>query len=292
MAAVPIVLTGQLDPASDSGISDSDGITNVTQPIFDGTSEALSTVSVYAQLQGGGPQQLLGQTVADATGAWSLQSAVALADGSYTVIAQAQANDGVTTAQTQILPAGTEGPLVIDTLAPVVTDVVFSRLSGSVFVTFQDNLSGLAQATVVNAANYRLNKLVGRKLGQILSTAITTSGPTAPEVVKITVNGGRPIRGGQYLLRILPGGITDVAGNALNTAFYGTFPSGIGKPGSTFSAVLSAKHNQVSPLKPVSNAKASAKSSAKPAPHPKKVSHLLPIGSISNGRQVVNHLSL
>ena len=46
VAAVPIVLTGGLDPASDSGISHTDSITNVSQPIFYGTSEALSTVSV------------------------------------------------------------------------------------------------------------------------------------------------------------------------------------------------------------------------------------------------------
>ena len=84
VAAVPIVLTGGLDPASDSGISNSDGITNVTQPVFDGTSEAFSTVKVYVQPTGGGPQQLVGTTVASASGAWSLRSSVALANGSYT----------------------------------------------------------------------------------------------------------------------------------------------------------------------------------------------------------------
>ncbi len=33
---VPITLTGHLDPASDGGVSNHDGITNVAQPIFDG----------------------------------------------------------------------------------------------------------------------------------------------------------------------------------------------------------------------------------------------------------------
>ena len=40
----PIVLTGQLNPASDSGKYDNDGITDVAQPNFDGTSEPFSHV--------------------------------------------------------------------------------------------------------------------------------------------------------------------------------------------------------------------------------------------------------
>jgi autotransporter-associated beta strand protein len=299
-------LTGGLDPASDSGISHSDGITNVTEPIFDGTSNAFSTVKVYAQpTGGGGPQQLLGVTVANAAGAWRLQSTVALADGSYTVIAQAVDSSGATLAQTQLLPAGTTGPLIIDTVGPTVTNVVFARHSGSAYVTFQDNLSGLDQATLIDGANYMLNKLVNGKPGQFLSSTITTvapASPTVPQQVKITFNGGRQIRGGQYLLTILSGGITDVTGNALDGEFYGTFPSGNGTPGGNFSAGLDAMHNTVFAPKPIPNGYASPKNpSGRSTTHspvrkvpPRQVASragsLLHVGTIHNGRLVINKL--
>jgi hypothetical protein len=286
-------LTGSLDPASDSGISQSDGITNVTQPTFDGTSVPLSTVKVYVTPTGGGSLQLVGTTVADAAGAWRLQSTVALADGSYTVIAQAVDQFGVTQAQTQLLPSAAIGPLVIDTVGPRVTNVVFARRSGSVYVTFQDNLSGLAQATLVDGANYMLNKLVGGKPGQFLSTSISlvsgSAGPTAPQQVQITFNRGRRIRVGQYLLTIRSGGITDVAGNALDGEFYGTFPSGNGTPGGNFSAGLNATYCTVFALRPIPNGYASPTAPTRTPPKPKKGGNRLPVGHVVGGRLVVNH---
>ncbi len=303
VAEAPIVLTGGLDPASDSGISHSDGITNVTQPVFDGTSEAFSTVSVYAQPTSGGARQLLGTTVTNASGAWGLQSTVALADGTYTVIAQAVDQSGGATAQTQLLPGGTTGPLIIDTVGPTVTSAVFARLEGSVFVTFQDNLSGLSMATVVSGANYSLNKLVHGQPGQFFPSNISliaSGGPTAPQQVRISFNGGRYIRGGQYLLTILSGGVTDVAGNALDGEFYGTFPSGNGTPGGNYYAGLDAIHNSVFAPKPITSVYTSptgsgrrpptrSRNPGKQPPTQSKSGKLLPVGSIHNGRQVVNH---
>jgi len=208
-------------------------------------------------------------------------------------------------AQTQLLPAGTTGPLIIDTVGPTVTNVVFARLSGSVYVTFQDNRSGLAQTTLIDGANYMLNKLVHGKPGQFLSSTITSAAaasPTAPQQVKITFNGGRSIRGGQYLLTILSAGITDVAGNALDGEFYGSFPSGNGTPGGNFSAGLDAIHNTVFAPSPIPNGYASPKNpSGRSTAHspvrkvpPRRVAtgarSLLPVGSIHNGRIVVNKL--
>ena len=190
----------------------------MTQPVFAGTSKAFSTVKVYAQPTVGGPQQLLGTTVTTASGIWSLQSTVVLANGSYTVMAQAVDQSGGET-QAQLLPAGTTGPLIIDTVGPTVTNVVFARLTGSVYATFQDNLSGLAMASVLNGANYTFYKLVNGRPGQFFPSTITvvqSGGPTAPVQVRISFNGGRYIRGGQYVLTIRSGGVMDVAGNALD----------------------------------------------------------------------------
>src|SRR5207245_3209808 len=56
-----------LDAASDSGTSNTDNITNVTTPVFTGTAEADSTVTIYSD----GTE--VGSDVADDNGNWSVQ---------------------------------------------------------------------------------------------------------------------------------------------------------------------------------------------------------------------------
>ncbi len=65
VSAVPIVLTGQLDRASDSGESNTDGITSDNQPGFSGSSKPFSTVSLFAQPTAGGSPILFGSTQAN-----------------------------------------------------------------------------------------------------------------------------------------------------------------------------------------------------------------------------------
>ncbi|QDU19417.1 beta strand repeat-containing protein [Urbifossiella limnaea] len=80
-------ITG-LDPATDTGALDTDGVTSNPKPTFTGTAEPGSTVEVVAD-DGTGPVSL-GTVAADATtGAWSLTGPDALADGAYTVTAVA-----------------------------------------------------------------------------------------------------------------------------------------------------------------------------------------------------------
>ena len=71
----------------------------------------------------------------------------------------------------------------------------------------------------------------------------------------LTINGGRPLRGGTYTLTIFSGagvrGVRDVAGNALDGEFSGTFPSGNGIPGGNFVAELDAIHRRVFAAKSV-----------------------------------------
>ena len=53
VADVPLVVTGRLNPASDSGESNSDDITNVVQPNFIGTTnQPGATVTLYALATG------------------------------------------------------------------------------------------------------------------------------------------------------------------------------------------------------------------------------------------------
>ena len=263
----------------------------MTQPVFAGTSKAFSTVKVYAQPTVGGPQQLLGTTVTTASGIWSLQSTVVLANGSYTVMAQAVDQSGGENAQAQLLPAGTTGPLIIDTVGPTVTNVVFARLTGSVYATFQDNLSGLAMASVLNGANYTFYKLVNGRPGQFFPSTITvvqSGGPTAPVQVRISFNGGRYIRGGQYVLTIRSGGVMDVAGNALDGEFPEHSPPETARPGGNFAAGLDALHNTVFVPRPTSSGPAWTKSPGK-AKSASKGRNLLRVGTVHNGKLVVNH---
>ncbi|MFS2021741.1 Ig-like domain-containing protein, partial [Massilia sp. CT11-108] len=69
--------TPVLDAASDTGVSNSDGITAATTPTFTGTAEAGATVDLYEG------STLLGSAVATG-GTWSIASA-ALGAGQHTV---------------------------------------------------------------------------------------------------------------------------------------------------------------------------------------------------------------
>ena len=69
--------------ASDTGASDSDGITAAATPTFTGSAEAGSTVTV---LVNGAPA---GATTADASGNWTFTPTTALAQGSYAITATA-----------------------------------------------------------------------------------------------------------------------------------------------------------------------------------------------------------
>ncbi|MDE2509341.1 MAG: hypothetical protein KGM43_19235, partial [Planctomycetota bacterium] len=154
---VPIALTGHLDPASDSGVSNHDGITNVNQPIFDGTSEPFSTVNVFATpAVPGGMAFLIGQTTASPDGSWIVRSSL-LPDDRYNISAYAIDQAGHTTATTQILPSATEGALTIDTVAPTITNVAFDRIHSTITITYQDGLSGMNPASLVDGANYQVS---------------------------------------------------------------------------------------------------------------------------------------
>src|SRR5262249_38149585 len=154
--------------ASDSGISNSDNITFVEQPNFLGTtSEPNATVSLYAQASGSASPVLIGQGESDSSGAWSITSNQALADGSYAITAVAVDSFGHTISNTTTLVAN----LIIDRAGPRVTNVFFNHIQGQVQVTFQDYGGpngagvGLSQATVIDANNYRLTKVHHPRLG-------------------------------------------------------------------------------------------------------------------------------
>jgi hypothetical protein len=245
----PIVLTGILNPASDSGKFNNDAITNVTQPNFYGTSEPFSHVVLSAN------GTMIGQAQAGSDGAWSITSNH-LADGSYAITATATDQFGITTAG----PVTIVPNLQIDTVGPRITYAAFDRLTGTEFFTFQDTLadgttpggSGPLAQSLSDAANYYLNRVHAPKvLGRYIVTDITvTPGATpASEDVTVVFNNGAFNHGGWFRIIaraasvLMTSGIQDVAGNALDGEFYGQqSASGNGVPGGDFVANIYSQH--------------------------------------------------
>jgi hypothetical protein len=257
VADVPLVLTGQLNPASDSGKFNNDGVTNVSGPNFFGTIEPFADVTLYATPTGGGPAKQIGQGQADSSGNWSITSNH-LADNSYTITATAvdQFGKATTTAPVPIQTAANNGPLVIDTVGARVTGLTFDRLTGTLVFTFLDDRSGMLTQSLNDAANYVFNNQRARPLGKYIVTSITTTGNPSgagPQNVTIIINHGRLLRGFFQITALSkspekPSGIQDLAGNALDGEFYGAgSASGNGVPGGNFVANLNDFHHFVFP---------------------------------------------
>ncbi len=240
--AQPVSLTGALSAASDSGISHSDAITNVQQPVFFGLATPGSTV-VYTAQGPGGAAIPIGQAATDASGFYSLQTIPILADGSYTITAQVRDAFGSVSQTAQILPINGGGPLVVDTVGPRVEAVRFDRVRGTLTIGLQDDRSGMDRTSVIDGGNYSFKSRSSTSLNLRatgLSAPVTSA--SAYQTVTLTYNKGKTLKRGVYTLDIRSGGIEDVAGNALDGEFYGFFPSGNGRPGGDFVAQLISFH--------------------------------------------------
>jgi hypothetical protein len=248
----PITLTGILNPASDSGKNNSDAITDVAQPNFYGTSAPFSTVTLSEAPIAGGPAVKIGQVEAGSDGSWSVNSSP-LVNETYRITASAVDQFGETTT---VAPVTIVPTLVVDTVAPVINNLSFDRLDGTLTVNYKDNLSGMDLASLTNSAFYHISatplssKVHPPKLILPTSISFTSDGvPTDPVVVKVVFNHGHSMRGGNYEVVIDSGtgdrGLEDVAGNALDGNYYGRFPTGDGLPGGDFVATIATFHNRV-----------------------------------------------
>ena len=243
VTAAPIAITGVLNPASDSGISNSDAITNVTTPNFFGTTAPGALVGLYATSTAAPQlgQVQIGLVFADASGHWSVNS-TPLVDGNYVINAYATDRFGVSTAATVIEPAS--HPLVIDTLGPkIVGFAVTDTLTGQFQAAFLDERSGLVAGQLVDGNNYTVTRPfpAARPFQNFLVSTLSATpqaGPTAPITVTGSVFNGHylVLRGGLFVFNISSAGITDVAGNHLDGEFYGRFPTGNNAPGGDFAA--------------------------------------------------------
>ena len=248
-------ISGRLSPQSDTGYSDSDGITNDITPTFVGNTTPGTEVAIFAAAVGSpapGTQVATGE--ADSSGAWSATVVnTPLAGGTYVITAQAYNTFG------QVLSSASLGTIVIDTVAPTITALSFNRFDGTLTVTFQDNLSGMDLAALSSSSFYHMSarplskKVPVPRLMLPTSISLDATGllPTDPITATVVFNKGRAMRGGNYRVIINSGpgdfGMQDIAGNPLDGNFYGVFPSGDGLPGGDFVATIATFHHLVLP---------------------------------------------
>ncbi len=130
-----------LDPSSDSGLSDADGITNVRTPTFLGAATPGSTVTVYVD------NITLGTTLATTLGTWSYSVATvnAFADGVYS-ITDTETTAGATSATSDPLLVTIDGtaPVVQTTFASAPNAAGWYHQAVAVNDTATDSLAGLS----------------------------------------------------------------------------------------------------------------------------------------------------
>jgi hypothetical protein len=112
-----------LDAASDTGSSNSDGLTSDTTPTIKGTTTAGYRVNVYDSV---GPLSFLGFTTADSNGNWTFTPSTALSDGNHSLVTRSI--DPVST----FASFNFSSPVLVtvDTVAPTISaDFTFAAAS-------------------------------------------------------------------------------------------------------------------------------------------------------------------
>ncbi len=209
--------SGRLASRSDSGTSNSDSITNINAPVFEGQTAPGSTVQLVAKtVSGTGLPIIVGSATAGDNGNWSVPSSRILPDGQYVVTITATRGSEVLTKTILGGGPGSGSPLMIDTVAPQVTQLGYNQSTGQVRVNSQDSGSGLSSAVWSNPANYQIIATAGRNAGQTINSATlrmvsASSYPSATyNLILDRKSGPRPQT---VQVNLKASQLTDIAGN-------------------------------------------------------------------------------
>ncbi|SIN74758.1 hypothetical protein SAMN05444166_0611 [Singulisphaera sp. GP187] len=247
VVALPsLTLSGALDPASDTGASNSDGITSATQPLFQGSATPGATVRLFATRNDGSVPIAIGQSLADGQGRWLITS-IPLAEGTYTIKASGSTADGRILPTVALAAGNAGGPLVVDTTGPRIVGLTVDALSSQIRVSFGDNLSGLDPRGAVASNVVSLQRLVRSRANSIAVWPLAV----ADGVNSVLLGLSRPLGNGRYAFRILASGVRDLAGNALDGEFNGGFATGNGQPGGDFAATFQVARRQATAPRPL-----------------------------------------
>ncbi|WP_372400702.1 Ig-like domain-containing protein (plasmid) [Azospirillum sp. HJ39] len=190
--------TPVLATASDTGTSNSDGITRTTTPTVTGTAEAGSTVTLY-DTDG---TTVLGTATADGSGNWSITSS-ALAAGTHSLSVKATDTAGNTSTASSGLP------VTIDTTAPTVSSVTSSTANGtykagdtvSIQVVFSEAVTVTGTPTLALGTGRSATYASGSGGTTLTFTYVVQAGDTAADLDYAST-------------AALAGTIADIAGNA------------------------------------------------------------------------------
>jgi hypothetical protein len=203
--SIPAPTTPDLVATSDTGISDSDNLTNATTLTFAGTAQPNSTVELLNQTT------VLSSTIADASGNWTV-TAAALTPGNYSITARA-IEDGDTS------PAAAPLNLTIDTAAPTAAIVdVTPELRDSSVEAIELRFSEAV-------SNFDLTDLSLSRDGSVIS--LTGATLISLDQVNWSLNNlaGLTSLTGRYQLTVATS-ITDLAGNSVTSGVSDTWLTG------------------------------------------------------------------
>ncbi|MBR7890181.1 Ig-like domain repeat protein, partial [Marinomonas sp. A79] len=165
-------LTARLQSSSDSGLLNSDGVTNVTTPTFTGTGETGATISVNVE---GVPYS----TEVSDSGTWSLQLETALDEGDYSLTFIATDTAGNTTQKIVDITVDTLDPTPLTAELATDSDTGVSDTDG-----ITQNLQPIIQGT--GEAGARIAVIVD---GSTLSTTVTESGEWSVQPSELSSDG-------------------------------------------------------------------------------------------------------
>jgi hypothetical protein len=190
----PSASNPNLAPASDSGSSDSDGITTVTTPTLTGTTEAYALVNLFDS----NGKIVLGTTTASASGDWSIVSSALSATTHYVTSKVTDIAGNVSTASSKVT-------VVVDTVSPTLaSDITISDTAlkigdtATVKFAFLEAVTGF-ETIDLTVSNGTLSSLTTSDSGKNWTATLSPAASTTVDSNVITLD---------YT------GITDLAGNA------------------------------------------------------------------------------
>ena len=215
--------TPDMTSGTDTGISNTDNITSNTTPVFTGTAEAGSTVTLYDGAT------LLG-TITATGGNWTITSS-ALSEGSHSVTATATDAASNTSAHSPSLA------VTVDTSAPRVSSIALVGTPGATatsvqfLVTFNEPVHGLSTDDFTPTTTGGAAGTVASVTAASGSTAtVTINNITGPGTLRLDVKAGT--------------NITDTAGNALPTYTSGPTHTVQAAPGAPTGVAATAGNGQ------------------------------------------------
>jgi hypothetical protein len=203
--------TGDLAPFPANGPGASSGATNTNRPTFSGTAAPFSTIELFARPATIDVNNPLGYAIASSSGQWIL-TVGPLAEGAYTVTAVVTPPGGYPSLPQAI---ANNGQVVIDTTPPRVVRVDYTG-GNQVTVFFQDDLSGINKASLLQASNYAL---AGPRFGSLHPSFITLMSAGSPTDVQEVVLTGPRGRRALSSIRALSVTGTNVRYNPSGTPF-------------------------------------------------------------------------